>query len=148
MNAQLPPPERFISLLVEQETPVNPCTFELESCGRRCFYRVAPTHDYGLPVVDDAMFRILFSCLSPDMIIILLENVLLERRVMMHSRHPQRLTAVATAIAYLIYPFEWSHVFIPVLPHQLVHYLQAPMPYIIGVLSSILTDNEWRSFGC
>ena len=140
---QLPPPERLVSLLVELEVPVGSCSFELESCGRRCFYRVACTHEFGLPVIDDAMFRILFSCLSPDMVVILLENVLLERRIMIHSRHPQRLTAVATAITCLLYPFEWSHVFIPVLPHQLVHYLQAPMPYIIGVLSSVLSTDEW-----
>jgi pentatricopeptide repeat protein len=38
-----------------------------------------------------------------------------------------------------IYPFSWAHVYIPVLPASLAMVLQAPLPYIIGVESDILS---------
>ena len=33
----------------------------------------------------------------------------------------------------LLYPFEWQHIFIPLLPRALLSYICAPMPFLIGV---------------
>ena len=43
------------------------------------------------------------------------------------------LYQVAYSIKYLIYPFNWQGVFIPVLPARLMACLQAPVPYIMGI---------------
>jgi hypothetical protein len=37
----------------------------------------------------------------------------------------------------MIYPFQWPHVYIPVLPRGLLQVLQAPMPFIIGMSSDL-----------
>ena len=33
----------------------------------------------------------------------------------------------------LVFPFYWHYVYIPVMPASLMGYLQAPMPFIVGV---------------
>jgi len=44
----------------------------------------------------------------------------------------------------LLYPFEYTHVFIPVLHRKLYHFLQAPVPFLIGAhrdsCAKLLTD--------
>ncbi len=40
----------------------------------------------------------------------------------------------------LLYPFTWQHVFIPVLPASLIDMCCAPMPFVVGVLSSYLPE--------
>jgi len=46
------------------------------------------------------------------------------------------LTSCVHAVLSLLYPFDWHHMFIPVLPSSLVQQLDSPLPYIIGILSS------------
>ncbi|KAM7369474.1 hypothetical protein PAMP_013741 [Pampus punctatissimus] len=38
----------------------------------------------------------------------------------------------------MLYPMHWQHVYIPVLPQHLLDYCCAPMPYLIGVHSSLM----------
>jgi len=46
----------------------------------------------------------------------------------------------------LVYPFNWQHVFIPILPKSLLTMTEAPVPYLIGVLreseKTLLTESE------
>ena len=44
------------------------------------------------------------------------------------------------AISALLYPFEWQHAYIPVLPRNMLDVVCAPTPYIIGLLSTSLPD--------
>ncbi len=43
-------------------------------------------------------------------------------------------------VTALMYPFSWMHVYVPVLPECLHHYLQAPVPYIMGLLAPADVD--------
>lgn len=40
---------------------------------------------------------------------------------------------VAEGVTCLLQPFAWPHVYAPVLPATLTHFLDAPVPYIMGV---------------
>ncbi len=100
--------------------------------------------DLSLPHVDDACFSVLFRCLSPDTVVRVVECLLQEQRVLFHSSRAHRLTAVCEAVTALIHPLDWNHVFIPVLPHDLLHYIEAPMSYVIGVETSCLDSPEWE----
>jgi len=42
-----------------------------------------------------------------------------------------------TTMAALLYPFEWQHTFITVLPLMLIDIVDAPTPYVVGVLASM-----------
>jgi hypothetical protein len=61
-----------------------------------------------------------------------------ERRILITSSRISRLTGCVQAANSLIYPMQWQHIFIPILPKNLIDYLNAPMPYLIGVPSVLV----------
>ncbi|XP_062410945.1 DENN domain-containing protein 1A isoform X3 [Sardina pilchardus] len=65
-------------------------------------------------------------------------SMLYERRVLLCCSKLSTLTACVHGAAALLYPMYWQHVYIPVLPQHLVDYCCAPMPYLIGVHSSLM----------
>lgn len=75
----------------------------------------------------------LFKTLTIPNIILLLEYVLAESRIILLSAHVAMLQLVSRAILELIWPLEWTGVYIPVLPSRLVQALDAPCPYICGI---------------
>ena len=75
----------------------------------------------------------LFRTLTIPNIILLMEYVLSEARVILLSSHTAMLQLVSKAILDLIWPLKWAGVYIPVLPYRLVQALEAPCPYICGI---------------
>lgn len=75
-----------------------------------------------------------YNAVSIDNMITLFASALNERHIVVTSKKLDKLTACVQAINNLLYPMQWQHIFIPVLPSDLVAYLQAPMPFMIGVL--------------
>ena len=65
--------------------------------------------------------------------IIIFASMLYERRIIFTSKKLYRLSACVQSANSVIYPMNWQHIFIPVLPMALMDYLLAPMPYLIGV---------------
>ncbi|XP_053095990.1 DENN domain-containing protein 1A isoform X3 [Pangasianodon hypophthalmus] len=65
-------------------------------------------------------------------------SMLYERRVLISSSNLSTLTACVHGAAATLYPMYWQHVYIPVLPQHLLDYCCAPMPYLIGVHSSLM----------
>ena len=57
----------------------------------------------------------------------------LEYKVLLFSSHLSVLTTVAETLITLLYPFKWEHVYVPVLPLQLLEFVNAPTPFIMGV---------------
>ena len=45
-----------------------------------------------------------------------------------------------------MYPFKWPHVYVPILPPSLENFLDAPVPYIMGLLRPT-TDLELHKHG-
>ena len=44
-----------------------------------------------------------------------------------------KLMLVAECITMLLFPFTWQHVYVPILPASMWHFLDAPVPYIMGL---------------
>lgn len=42
---------------------------------------------------------------------------------------------VAEGVTCLLFPFSWPHVYVPILPASLQHFLDAPVPFIMGLHS-------------
>ncbi|KAI1935389.1 hypothetical protein LOZ66_005276 [Ophidiomyces ophidiicola] len=59
--------------------------------------------------------------------------LLAESRIILLSSHTAMLNLVSRAITELLFPFQWTGVFIPILPARLLQALEAPCPYIVGV---------------
>ena len=41
---------------------------------------------------------------------------------------------VCESMTALVYPFVWPHVYVPLLPPSLENFLDAPVPYVMGLL--------------
>ena len=54
----------------------------------------------------------------------------------------QRLMTVAESITALMFPFQWQHVYVPILPASLLHFLDAPVPYLMGLHSNGQDDRS------
>ncbi|KAM9792278.1 DENN domain-containing protein 1B [Neosynchiropus ocellatus] len=65
-------------------------------------------------------------------------SLLFERRILIFASKLSALTSCVHALSALLYPMCWQHIFIPVLPPHLLDYCCAPMPYLIGVHTSLL----------
>ena len=49
---------------------------------------------------------------------------------------------VAEAMTSLIFPFIWQHVYVPILPASLLHFLEAPVPFVMGLYCRDTDDRE------
>ena len=85
---------------------------------------------------SDVNFVPMFGRLSLENILTLFGAMLCERRILLISAKLSRISAAAHAAAALLYPFRWQHVFIPVLPVDMLHLTTAPMPFMMGVHTS------------
>ncbi|XP_070408097.1 DENN domain-containing protein 1B isoform X2 [Nothobranchius furzeri] len=64
-------------------------------------------------------------------------SMLFERRILIFASKLSTLTSCVHALSAALYPMYWQHIFIPVLPPHLLDYCCAPMPYLIGVHTSL-----------
>ncbi|KAI9979744.1 hypothetical protein PInf_027995 [Phytophthora infestans] len=80
----------------------------------------------------------IFQLFDIKTIIYLVALVLCEYRILIHSTQQSLLCPVAEGLCALIYPFRWQHPYVPILPRVLSEYLQAPLPYILGIHTSWL----------
>ncbi|XP_077530109.1 DENN domain containing pinstripe isoform X2 [Haemaphysalis longicornis] len=111
----LPPPGRSLRLsyLYQDHVCQRPGTGEL------------PFFDYS--------FRQLFATLGLENCIQLFTSVLFENQILLCSEDYERLMLVSECITCLLMPFQWQHVYVPILPHSLHHFLDAPVPFLMGL---------------
>lgn len=86
-----------------------------------------------IPIMQNFSLYPIFRCLSPSHVITLFELALMERKILFVSSYQAMLNLASESLCNFLFPFYWHHIFIPILPNRLSNYLQAPMPYIIGV---------------
>ncbi|TPX71796.1 hypothetical protein SpCBS45565_g00951 [Spizellomyces sp. 'palustris'] len=89
----------------------------------------------------------MFRALSVANIITIFELALAERKIIFLSSHLSMLTLAAETLCLFFFPLFWQHILIPILPARLLSYLQAPMPYIVGVQREYFTpdvQDEWK----
>ncbi|CAN0058555.1 unnamed protein product, partial [Ectocarpus sp. 6 AP-2014] len=76
--------------------------------------------------------------LGPRNFLRLWSAILCERRVLLVADKVRTLSCCVHAAMAMLYPFAWQHVFIPLLPTDMLEYVSAPMPFVIGVRTSQL----------
>lgn len=90
--------------------------------------------NFALPSIPkDRNLTEYYNAVSIDNMIALFASALNERHILVTSKRLDRLSACVQAINTLLYPMNWQHIFISVLPSDLLAYLQAPMPFLIGL---------------
>ncbi|CAI9107530.1 OLC1v1006903C1 [Oldenlandia corymbosa var. corymbosa] len=71
--------------------------------------------------------------LSLEKILALITGVLLEKQVIMLCPNLGVLSAMVLSIIPIIRPFEWQSLFLPILPEKMLDFLDAPVPFIVGI---------------
>ncbi|XP_051818734.1 DENN domain-containing protein 5B isoform X2 [Antechinus flavipes] len=94
-----------------------------------------------LPLSDYPLWEI-FELLGLENLVQVFTCVLLEMQILLYSQDYQRLMTVAEGITTLLFPFQWQHVYVPILPASLLHFLDAPVPYLMGLQSKEGTDRS------
>ena len=79
-------------------------------------------------------------------IIKIVKLILLEKNVFLISSSKTVLGLATEALLSLIFPFKWEHVLIPILPSNLLTYLESPVPIIAG-FSPEMVDESYEKFG-
>ncbi|GAB2298555.1 hypothetical protein Dimus_032622 [Dionaea muscipula] len=71
--------------------------------------------------------------LSLESILALISGVLLEKQVVVVSPNLGILSATVLSLIPIIRPFEWQCLMLPILPEKMLDFLDAPVPYIVGI---------------
>ncbi|KAL4352946.1 hypothetical protein GQ457_06G028530 [Hibiscus cannabinus] len=71
--------------------------------------------------------------LSLDSILAMITGVLLEKQVVVICPNLGVLSAVVLSMVPLIRPFQWQSLFLPVLPTRMLDFLEAPVPFLVGL---------------
>ncbi|XP_076020373.1 DENN domain-containing protein 1A isoform X1 [Genypterus blacodes] len=105
--------------------------------GAHSFFTVPDTRE--LPSIpENRNLTEYFVAVDVNNMLHLYASMLYERRILICCSKLSTLTACVHGSAALLYPMYWQHVYIPVLPQHLIDYCCAPMPYLIGVHSSLM----------
>ncbi|XP_022823540.1 myotubularin-related protein 5 isoform X1 [Spodoptera litura] len=89
-----------------------------------------------MPVTHTAVYMLL-RLLGIHNSVTLWCAVMSEHKVLLVSLAAARLAAACRALAALMFPFRYAHVYIPLLPAGLAEVLATPTPFLIGVHSSL-----------
>ncbi|XP_057483036.1 LOW QUALITY PROTEIN: uncharacterized protein LOC130769798 [Actinidia eriantha] len=79
--------------------------------------------------------------LSLESVLTLIAGVLLEKQVVVVCQNLGVLSAIVMSFIPMIRPFEWQSLFLPVLPGKMLDFLDAPVPFIIGVQHK---PDDWK----
>ncbi|KAJ3120452.1 hypothetical protein HK098_004585 [Nowakowskiella sp. JEL0407] len=127
------PLERYITNLLYEVPLPPPGKLEISiSIGNLRLFCSRPPVNSISTIQNFSLYPILRT-LSPQTLTTLLELSLSERKIIFLSSHLSMLTLASETLCLLMFPLVWQHIMIPVLPVRLLSYLQAPMPYIVGV---------------
>uniref|UniRef100_A0AAZ3RVG2 DENN domain-containing protein 5B n=1 Tax=Oncorhynchus tshawytscha TaxID=74940 RepID=A0AAZ3RVG2_ONCTS len=143
VTASLPPPlplESYVHNIL-YEVPLPPPGRSLKFHG---VYEPIVCQRPGpgeLPLADFPLGQT-FPLLGVENLVQLFNCTLLEMQILLYSQDYQRLMTVAEGITTLLFPFQWQHVYVPILPASLLHFLDAPVPYLMGLQSKEGTDRS------
>lgn len=95
-----------------------------------------PPQTDSIPVTQTTVYR-LVEHLGINNVVELFYALLTEHKILFHSQSYTRLNEACQGLIALMYPFKYSHTYIPILPANLIEFLSTPTPFIIGVHSSL-----------
>ncbi|CAI8047300.1 C-myc promoter-binding protein [Geodia barretti] len=90
----------------------------------------------------------LLATLDPPTLLSLHSLLILEQKMVLTSARPALLTSIGEALRSVLFPFSWQCTYIPMCPLAFSNYMQAPVPFIIGVDSQYFNVFEKPSDVC
>ncbi|XP_074078388.1 DENN domain-containing protein 1B isoform X2 [Macrotis lagotis] len=137
-NHPVPKANTSVSLNVNQERFIATEQVLKDQLFPVMSYFIAPDLT-GLPTIPESRnLTEYFVAVDVNNMLQLYASMLHERRIIITASKLSTLTACLHGSSALLYPMYWQHIYIPVLPPHLLDYCCAPMPYLIGVHSSLI----------
>ncbi|XP_026888434.1 DENN domain-containing protein 1B [Electrophorus electricus] len=126
--------QELLMILYKQPVPManDPVTMQLIP------YFIAPDPKALPSIPESRNLTELVVAVDVGNLMQLYASMLFERRILICCSKLSTLTACVHACAGMLFPMYWQHIFIPVLPPHLLDYCCAPMPYLIGIHSSLM----------
>ena len=84
-----------------------------------------------LPLFDYDLLEF-FQLLGVNNTIQLYITALLEHQILLYSKDLYLLMLVAESLTALFFPFTWLKPYVPIVPASNLHFIEAPVPYIMG----------------
>lgn len=84
----------------------------------------------------------LYRILGAETLINVFGSLLLERKVILFGRNIAILSSCILGLQTILYPFQWQHTLVTLLPHSMIEVCQAPLPLLTGVMDEINVDIE------
>ncbi|XP_026659580.2 uncharacterized protein LOC103704902 isoform X2 [Phoenix dactylifera] len=75
------------------------------------------------------------GCLRLENIITMFAGALLEKQIVIVCSNLGILSAAVLSVIPLIRPYQWQSLLMPILPNDMLDFLDAPVPYIVGIKS-------------
>ena len=132
----------YFNFCYELPRPPNASIFTLNLRFDKIVYKFQslleiPTNDYCLDV--------LFNTLEISVIIKLFVALLFEKFIIIISNQNMPLFCICESLRYLMFPFEYSFVYIPNLPLDKKDILDSPVPYLIGINTSEISATDLKN---
>ncbi|XP_053154560.1 DENN domain-containing protein 1C isoform X1 [Hemicordylus capensis] len=141
INFELDPKEMKLKISTRKDLNSQPQDRSQEDPNHgtaSAIYFIAPDHG-KLPTIPESRNLTEFVvAVDVHNMLRLYASLLHERRILLTTSKLSTLTACVQASSSMLYPMHWQHIYIPVLPSHLLDYCCAPMPYLIGVHSSLM----------
>ncbi|GAB6019185.1 hypothetical protein CHUAL_000804 [Chamberlinius hualienensis] len=118
------------NILYEVSVPPRGCSASLSCFGHQVIYQ-RPA-DGELPLFEYSLRDVLLL-LGLENLVNVFTCALLENQILLYSHDYHRLMLVAESVSVLLFPFVWQHVYVPILPASLLHFLDAPVPFVMGL---------------
>ncbi|XP_076003803.1 DENN domain-containing protein 1B isoform X2 [Genypterus blacodes] len=125
--------KELLAVLYKQKVPLTVGSVALQMLP----YFIAPDPRSLPSIPENRNLTELIVAVDVGNLLQLYASMLFERRILIFASKLSTLTACVHALSAVLYPMYWQHIFIPVLPPHLLDYCCAPMPYLIGVHSSL-----------
>eukprot|EP00808_Paulinella_micropora_P013271 g20463.t1 len=145
------PLERIISnFLVEVPLPPLGRTmvhYTFPSTKKTMIFARPPENDpfRGSPI----SIRTLFEFLDPENVVFLMEQLLAQNKVVVLSRHLSAVVLFCEALLIMLFPFEFTTNYVPLLPQPMIETLDAPGGGLFGTHEDFVTeDHVWGLEGC
>jgi len=135
-----------------QTSPMRSCTqYELSSKSSERTKDTSQSLEFELPTFSTKTTKIivppslphvaihwgvaaLFARIKASELIHVLKLLLIERSVLVVGQSSDLVTACACAFLELLKPYEWASNFMPLLPTNMIGFVNSPVPFLIGMV--------------
>lgn len=106
--------------------------------GHSCISKITSPTLNQKSLFENSAIDALVESIPPIPLALLLITALLEQKIIFTSRRRSNLISMTVALKSLLSPFDWSHLFVPIVPSGLASdLLQYPAPFILGIPFSV-----------